>query len=116
MRNLLLATAILAGIAAAAHAEETPGGLPALLADQITGIAVVSLNDTPKVRAPTGRYWSWDNLKNNALVAQTHCAGYEMESGETWRFCELTNLASGAQDYFWQDHAGKLVVGPVEWN
>lgn len=116
MRNLLMATAVLTAAYGVAHAQEGPGGLPSLLADQITGIKVVSLNEAPpKVRAPSGKYWSWDNLKNDALVAQTHCAGYDMASGDTWRFCELNNLASGEQEYFWQDEMGKLVVGPVAW-
>ena len=117
MRNILFATAILSGGISATQAQQAPGGLPSLLADQITGIAIVSLNaPAPKVHAPTGKYWSWNNTRGQALVGQTHCAGYEMESGENWRFCELTNLASGEQDYFWQDQAGNLVVGPVDWN
>ena len=97
--------------------EEIPEGLPSLLADQITGITVVSYNEAPaQVREPSGHHWTWDNYKGEALFAQTRCAGYHMVQGGTWRYCELSPADGAEPEYFWQDDKGNLVIGPVAWD
>lgn len=117
MRKTIMTLVATLAVTASAHAQEAPGGLPSLLADQITGINVLSYNAEPRrVKEPVGEYWTMNNKDGNRIIGQTRCAGYQMEHGEVWRFCELTQAATGGQEYFWQDARGQLVIGPVEWN
>lgn len=98
-------------------AGDAPAGVTSLLADQITGINVVSLNEEPRrVEGPAGQRWSFDTMDQGAILAQTRCAGYNMAHGEMWKFCEMTPSNGNEPEYFWQDANGALVVGPVEWD
>ncbi len=114
LTKIIIGIALLTGSAAA---QDMPGGVTSLLADQITGIEVLSFNqEPPRVKESDGRFTVKNNLEGEKIVAQTRCAGYEMEHGESWRFCEVTHIDDGDQDYFWLNEKDALVVGPVNWN